>query len=360
MTMINLDTLISTFNEKGTLLKWLQAVEKALKTALLTNVTVEQPAPDYVSLEFHFSDGTLIKTDEFHLPTGAMGVAGPAGPAGPAGATGATGATGPAGPAGATGATGPAGPAGSDGTGITSVHTLSHRVEGDETISTVEVVTTDSAIKPTFEVHAQNGKNGTGAKAPFIELIFSNSDTVNISKDQFETILHNKDAYVVVYSNSNKTSWNIFIQSNSAEVTGVLEQIELYNIYGNLHPKFKRLYIYKSSGVYKAVLNPLAKDPLYRHFIIIAANDKFVSFEGISYSGREITSSQDFRDAFGDNYMSANGVIIDAGDHSNVVYLQAFSSKFDIIAIDTTTGRPVNNTLNSGEYTITDTVSEVE
>ena len=339
MTMINLDTLISTFNEKGTLLKWLQAVEKALKTALLTNVTVEQPAPDYVSLEFHFSDGTLIKTDEFHLPTGAQGVAG------------ATGATGPA---------GPAGPAGSYGTGITSVHTLSHRVEGDETISTVEVVTTDSAIKPTFEVHAQNGKNGTGAKAPFIELIFSNSDTVNISKDQFETILHNKDAYVVVYSNSNKTSWNIFIQSNSAEVTGVLEQIELYNIYGNLHPKFKRLYIYKSSGVYKAVLNPLAKDPLYRHFIIIAANDKFVSFEGISYSGREITSSQDFRDAFGDNYMSANGVIIDAGDHSNVVYLQAFSSKFDIIAIDTTTGRPVNNTLNSGEYTITDTVSEVE
>lgn len=333
MTMINLDTLISTFNEKGTLLKWLQAVEKALKTALLTNVTVEQPAPDYVSLEFHFSDGTLIKTDEFHLPTGAQGE---------------------------TGATGATGPAGSDGTGITSVHTLSHRVEGDETISTVEVVTTDSAIKPTFEVHAQNGKNGTGAKAPFIELIFSNSDTVNISKDQFETILHNKDAYVVVYSNSNKTSWNIFIQSNSAEVTGVLEQIELYNIYGNLHPKFKRLYIYKSSGVYKAVLNPLAKDPLYRHFIIIAANDKFVSFEGISYSGREITSSQDFRDAFGDNYMSANGVIIDAGDHSNVVYLQAFSSKFDIIAIDTTTGRPVNNTLNSGEYTITDTVSEVE
>ena len=39
--MINIETLLSSFDERGTLLKWLKAVEKALNEATLTSVVVD-------------------------------------------------------------------------------------------------------------------------------------------------------------------------------------------------------------------------------------------------------------------------------------------------------------------------------
>lgn len=249
---------------------------------------------------------------------------------------------------------------GTNGKSVTNAHTVSHSVVGDETVTNVEFVIDGVTPNPTVEIHAQNGANGI-AEVPYVEIVFSSTTTVNISKEQFEILLHNKNAYAVVYSNSNKTSWAIYTQSNSVEVSGVLEQVELYNTYGNSHPEFKRLFVYKSSNVYKAALTPLVKDPMYRHFIIISSSpNSVIVFDGISYSNREISSSQDFRDAFGDSYRAANGLFNVSGEHTNVVYLQAFSGHFSIFSLDVNnSGQLSNNSLNTGEYSINDTVTEV-
>lgn len=104
--MINLETVLSAFNKQGTLLKWLQKLENALKGDTLAGVTVSQPTPTQAVLTFNFSDGTNLSADPITLA---------AGPAGPKGDTGATGATGPQGPAGANGKDGLPGEVGAIG-----------------------------------------------------------------------------------------------------------------------------------------------------------------------------------------------------------------------------------------------------
>lgn len=61
--MINYDSIISVFNEKGTLLKWLKNVEKALKESVLTNVEVLQGQGNSFAFKFTFQDNTSITTD---------------------------------------------------------------------------------------------------------------------------------------------------------------------------------------------------------------------------------------------------------------------------------------------------------
>ena len=61
--MINYDSIISVFNEKGTLLKWLKKVEKALKESVLTNVEVLQGQGNSFAFKFTFQDNTSITTD---------------------------------------------------------------------------------------------------------------------------------------------------------------------------------------------------------------------------------------------------------------------------------------------------------
>ena len=61
--MINYDSIISVFNEKGTLLKWLKKVEKALKESVLTNVAVLQGQGNSFAFKFTFQDNTTITTD---------------------------------------------------------------------------------------------------------------------------------------------------------------------------------------------------------------------------------------------------------------------------------------------------------
>ena len=59
--MINWKSILSSFNDKPTLLEWLKLVEKALKESVLKSVTTEQDADTAnATLIFNFEDGTQI------------------------------------------------------------------------------------------------------------------------------------------------------------------------------------------------------------------------------------------------------------------------------------------------------------
>ena len=83
--MINYETILSTFDDKLTLLQWLQKVEQALEGAGLESVEIHQQSPTTAYFKFVFADGTSVTTPSITLPRG---------PKGDTGAEGATGATG--------------------------------------------------------------------------------------------------------------------------------------------------------------------------------------------------------------------------------------------------------------------------
>ena len=74
--MINIETLLSSFDERGTLLKWLKTVDKALKDATLINVEVINISSTQMQLKFNFEDGTAITTPSITLPQGPQGLQG--------------------------------------------------------------------------------------------------------------------------------------------------------------------------------------------------------------------------------------------------------------------------------------------
>ncbi|MBQ0154589.1 MAG: collagen-like protein [Bacteroidales bacterium] len=128
--MININTLLSEFNDRGTLLKWLKKVEEALTEATLTSVEVRQIDDTHSALKFNFEDGTYVISSPITLAQGPQGVEGPQGPTGPQGergpkgdqgekgergAKGETGDTGERGPQGEQGIQGPAGATGPQG-----------------------------------------------------------------------------------------------------------------------------------------------------------------------------------------------------------------------------------------------------
>lgn len=83
--MINYETILSTFDNKLTLMQWLQKVEQALEGAGLESVEIHQQSPTTAYFKFVFADGTSVTTPSITLPRG---------PKGDTGATGTTGATG--------------------------------------------------------------------------------------------------------------------------------------------------------------------------------------------------------------------------------------------------------------------------
>ena len=110
----NWNTVLSSFDKRGTLMAQLKDMEDAFEKAGMTGCEVVEPTATSVKLKFTFEDGTSLTTDAIDIKgakgdTGNTGPQGPQGPQGPTGATGATGATGPQGPEGPQGPTGPAG-----------------------------------------------------------------------------------------------------------------------------------------------------------------------------------------------------------------------------------------------------------
>ena len=127
--MINLQTLLSTFDEKGTLLKWLKKVEAALANASLETVQVVVVDATHIKMKFVFADGTSVESPSITLPRGPQGVQGEQGPQGPIGPTGPQGSTGAQGPQGIQGIQGPKGDKGDDGNSFTIVATVASVVD---------------------------------------------------------------------------------------------------------------------------------------------------------------------------------------------------------------------------------------
>lgn len=71
--MINYDTILSAFDDKETLLKWLQKVEKALTDSTLTSVDCVNVDDAHIKFTFNFADGSTIDTPQVYVKPGVDG-----------------------------------------------------------------------------------------------------------------------------------------------------------------------------------------------------------------------------------------------------------------------------------------------
>ena len=72
--MINWKTILSSFNDKPTLMQWLKIVEKALQNAALESVTAKTAPNNAVAFEFKFADGSTVTSTAANLK--AKGISG--------------------------------------------------------------------------------------------------------------------------------------------------------------------------------------------------------------------------------------------------------------------------------------------
>lgn len=66
--MINDQTILSSFDDRPTLLEWLKKVEDALKTDTATAVSVENPSPNTYVFKIAFADGNSISSGNVVFP----------------------------------------------------------------------------------------------------------------------------------------------------------------------------------------------------------------------------------------------------------------------------------------------------
>lgn len=128
--MINLKTLLSVFNNQGTLLKWLQKLEAALNNSTLTDVQVITVDATHIKLSFVFADDTTIESDSIELPQGAPGKDGTDGAPGAA------------------------------GRGVVTLASGTPTQENGYTVTPVTALYTDGTTPSSFNVSAKNGTDG--------------------------------------------------------------------------------------------------------------------------------------------------------------------------------------------------------
>lgn len=71
--MISWQSIMSVFNTKGTLLKWLKTLDQSLKDGVLESVSVNSVSEGVITLSFNFADGSVITTPQIDIPQGAQG-----------------------------------------------------------------------------------------------------------------------------------------------------------------------------------------------------------------------------------------------------------------------------------------------
>lgn len=71
--MININTILSTFDERGSILKWLKTTNDALKNASLKSVEAVQPTATTLQLKFIFADDSSLLSPPITLPKGEKG-----------------------------------------------------------------------------------------------------------------------------------------------------------------------------------------------------------------------------------------------------------------------------------------------
>ena len=89
--MISWQSIMSVFNTKGTLLKWLKTLDQSLKDAVLQSVSVNTVSTGVITLTFNFADGSTVTTPQIELPEGPRGLQGVPGTDGTDGADGTNG-----------------------------------------------------------------------------------------------------------------------------------------------------------------------------------------------------------------------------------------------------------------------------
>lgn len=80
--MLNYNTIISSFDDKGTLLKWLKTIEKALENASLSSVEKIVVDATHFKFKFIFADGSFLLSPSIEVVKGPQGPQGPQGPKG--------------------------------------------------------------------------------------------------------------------------------------------------------------------------------------------------------------------------------------------------------------------------------------
>lgn len=68
--MVNLQTVLSVYDDKVTLMQWLKKVEKALKDSTLVSIETKQVEANKASFVFVFEDGTRVETPSITIPKG--------------------------------------------------------------------------------------------------------------------------------------------------------------------------------------------------------------------------------------------------------------------------------------------------
>lgn len=83
--MFNIDTILSSFDCKGTLLKWLKKIAALLENESLTDVQIKAVADGKAQMILTFEDGSIQASNIFDLPQGPTGATGAQGPKGDTG-----------------------------------------------------------------------------------------------------------------------------------------------------------------------------------------------------------------------------------------------------------------------------------
>lgn len=66
--MINLETILSLYDGKPTLMQWLKKVEKALADSTLVGFSYDEVSPRHIKLVLTFEDGSILETPVIELP----------------------------------------------------------------------------------------------------------------------------------------------------------------------------------------------------------------------------------------------------------------------------------------------------
>lgn len=151
--MINWKSILSSFNDKPTLLEWLKLVEKALKESVLTNVDTKTQ-DGKTSFIFKFEDGTEIATDYIETR----------------------------------GDTGATGPQGTQGVSVTGIEEVSDEVVGSQTLTTIRVHYSDGTSDE-LPIYAENGVTPDVTKDPFINGRKSGVEKLNLMGEKNKIII---------------------------------------------------------------------------------------------------------------------------------------------------------------------------
>lgn len=108
--MINWKTILSSFDDKPTLMQWLKIVEKALENASLESVTAKTAPNNAIAFEFKFADGSTVTSTAANL----------------------------------------------EAKGISGIEEVSDEVVGNQTLTTLRAHYTDGTMDE-FPVYAENG-----------------------------------------------------------------------------------------------------------------------------------------------------------------------------------------------------------